>query len=214
MIWVSIVLCSMVTKDVNPPADVTAKDHPPFFIYLGLFFLLICINTLLAKFAVFSFTVAPGISSFYIVVALMVVFSLWFGMWGAIAAYAGCFIGAGLLSGIPAGVNVIWSLADFWQVLIPLLAFRYLSVDPALTSRRDLVIVLLFGVFLNNLCGALWGTLTLALTGVIPWNGIGFALYSWWLGNIIVSLVLLPLILYIFTPIVRTLELFVKAYWN
>lgn len=108
----------MVTNDDNLPADVTDRKQPPFFLYLGLFFLLLCINALLARFAVFSLNAAPGISSFYIVVALMVVFALWFGMWGAMAAYAGCFVGAGLLSGIPEDVDLIWSLADFWQVLI------------------------------------------------------------------------------------------------
>lgn len=204
----------MVINDGNPQVAGTAKIHPPVPLYLGLFFLLICINALLAKFAVFSFAEGPGISSFYIVVALMVVFTLWFGMWGAIAAYAGCFVGAGLLSGIPADVNVIWSLADFWQVLIPLFAFHALRADPALTSRRDLVIVLIFGVFLNNLCGALWGSLTLVFAGLIPWSGFGSALYAWWMGNMIVSLILLPPILYIFTPIVRTHDLFVKKYWN
>ncbi len=182
--------------------------------YLGLFFLVLCVNALLARFAVFSFAAAPGVSSFYIVVALMVVFTLWFGMWGAVAAYTGCFIGAGLLSGIPADVSIYWSLADFWQVLIPLLAFRYFHADPALVSRRDVVIVLIFGVLLNNLVGALWGTTTLAFGGIIPWTGVGSALYDWWLGNSIVCLVLLPLILYIFTPLVRQHELFIKAYWT
>ncbi len=204
----------MASNDMYPPAGATDRQHPPYALYLGLFFLLLCTNALLAKFAVFSFTVAPGISSFYIVVALMIVFALWFGMWGAMAAYAGCFIGAGLLSGIPADVNLFWSLADFWQVLIPLVAFRYFLADPALVSRRDLAIALLSGVLLNNLCGALWGSVTLALGGVIAWNAVASAFYAWWLGNSIVCLVLVPAILYIFTPFVRSHELFVKGYWN
>jgi hypothetical protein len=37
---------------------------------------------------------------------------------------------------------------------------------------------------------------------------------SGWLGNCIVCLILVPAILYIFTPIVRTHELFVRDYWN
>lgn len=193
---------------------VIARPHPPLPVYLGLFFLLACVNALLAKFAVFTFTVGPGISSFYIVVALMIIFTLWFGMWGAVAAYAGCFVGAGLLSGIPADVSLFWSLADFWQVLIPLVAFRTLHADPALLTRRDLVILIVFGVFLNNLCGAIWGSLTLALGGVIPWSSAVSAFYVWWLSNSIVCLVLLPLILYIFTPLVRAHELVVRDYWN
>ena len=204
----------MVTNVSNPLSGAPVRNRPPFSVYLGLFFLLLCINALLAKFAVFSFAVAPGVSSFYIVVVLMIVFAIWFGMWGAVAAYVGCFVGAGLLSGIPMDVSLYWSLSDFWQALIPLLAFRYFHVDPALTGRRDLLIVLLFGVLLNNLCGAVWGSLTLALGGVIPWNTVGSAMYAWWLGNIIVCLVLLPPVLYLFTPFVRSHELFIRAYWT
>jgi integral membrane sensor domain MASE1 len=204
----------MATDDGPPSPGASGRRHPPFSLYLGLFFLLLCVNALLAKFAVFSFAVAPGISSFYIVVALMVVFALWFGMWGAIAAYAGCLIGAGALSGIPPDVNLFWSLADFWQVLIPLVAFRMLQADPAVKSRRDLVILLVFGAILNNLFGAVWGSATLALGGVIPWSGAVPAFYAWWLGNTIVCLVLLPIILWFFTPAVRTHELFVRDYWQ
>ena len=125
----------MTAIDGHPPAGAAGRTASPVPIYLGLFFLLLCTNALLAKFAVFSFTVGPGISSFYIVVALMVVFALWFGMWGAIAAYAGVSSARDCLSGIPADVNLFWSLADFWQVLIPLVAFRYLLADPALVRQ-------------------------------------------------------------------------------
>ncbi len=104
--------------------DRTGQREVPFFLHLAVFFLLVCINALVAKFVVFSFTIAPGVSSFYLVVAVMVVTTLWFGMYGAVAAYAGCYIGAGILSGLPPDVSLYWSLADFWQVLIPLLAFR------------------------------------------------------------------------------------------
>jgi hypothetical protein len=204
----------MATGTGLPTEGATPGQHPPFPVYLGLFFLLVCINALVAKFVVFSFALSPGISLFYIVVPLMVVFALWFGMWGAMAAYAGCFIGAGLLSGIPPEVNLFWSLADFWQVLIPLVAFRTLHADTALSGRRDLAIVLVFGILLNNLCGALWGILTLAIGGVIPWDGVTSAFSIWFAGNCIVCLVLVPTILYVFTPIVRAHELFVKAYWT
>ncbi|WP_321508443.1 hypothetical protein [uncultured Methanoregula sp.] len=204
----------MATEERLLPAGATTGQHPPFFYYIGLLILLICINALIAKVAVVSFNVVPGTSSFYIVVALMIVFALWFGMWGAIAAYGGCIIGAGLPGGIPLEVNLVWSLADFWQVLLPLIAFRCLIADPALANRRDLIIVLLFCVLLNNLCGALWGSLTLVLGGIIPWSGVVSTFFAWLLGNCVVCLILVPGILYIFTPIVRTHKLFVKAWWN
>jgi integral membrane sensor domain MASE1 len=198
----------------TPAASKLQKENPPVYQYFALFLLLVCINTLVSKIAVISFNIAPGASSFYIVVAFMVVFTLWFGIWGAVAAYTGCFIGAGILSGIPPDVSLYWSLADLWQVLIPLLAFRVLKADPSLRSVRDVGILLVSGVFLNNLAGALWGSMSLAVGGEIPWSEINTVFYEWWLGNCIVCLLLVPPILYLVTPVIRGHNLFVRDYWH
>lgn len=48
----------------------------------------------------------------------MIVFARWYGIWGGISAYLGCKIEAGILADLPLSLNVIWSLADLWQVLI------------------------------------------------------------------------------------------------
>jgi hypothetical protein len=198
---------------VAPGRSTVQGEKPPFYPYIALFFILVIVNTVVAKIAVVSSNIAPGASSFYLVVALMIVFTLWFGMWGAMAAYTGCFIGAGILSGIPPDVCLYWSLADFWQVLIPLFAIRFLKADPSLRSMRDLWIILAFGVFLNNLAGALWGSVSLALGGVIPWSEIYGVFVGWWIGNVIVCLLLVPVLLYLCTPVIRDHNLFVWDYW-
>ena len=185
------------------------RHYAPLPLYIALFFLLICINALVAKFVVFTFEIAPGVSLFYIVVASMIVFTLWFGLWGAGAAYIGCFIGAGLLSGIPWDISLYWSLADLIQVLVPLIAFRYTRADIALSNIRDLGILILSGVLINNLAGAAWGTLTLAWGGIIPSGEIISTVTRWWLGNAIVCAILLPLVLRVMTPVIRNHELFV-----
>lgn len=190
------------------------RSSRPLAFYIALFIVLVFINTLAAKFAVFSFAIFPGISSFYVVVGLMILFTLWFGMWGAVSAYVGCFIGAGILSGIPPGVNLFWSLADFWQVLIPLLAFRMSGAEVLLKGTKDLLMLIVFGILLNNLAGAIWGSATLALGGVISWNSFIPALSGWLAGNIVVSLVLVPLLLYYITPVIRSRGLFVRNYWQ
>ena len=204
------------------PADTSACDHPsgtgqrgaPLPLYIALFFLLICINSLVAKFAVFSFQLAPGVSSFYLVVACMIIFTLWFGLWGAGAAYIGCFIGAGILSDIPAEVALYWSFADLWQVLILLLAYRLFRADPGISTKRDLFILVFFGFLLNNIVGAGWGSLTLALGGVIPGDAILPTMLGWWLGNCTISLIIVPPVLYLITPLIREHELFVHRYWK
>lgn len=185
----------------------------PLPLYIALFFLLICINALVAKFVVFSFQIAPGVSSLYAVVACMILFTLWFGIWGAGAAYIGCFIGAGLLSDISPEVAVFWSVADLVQVIIPLLAFRLAKSDPALLNGKNLVILIFFGCIINNLAGAVWGSWSLAAGGEIPWDALIPTLTGWFIGNFIVCIIILPPALYLITPFLRDHELYVRRYW-
>ncbi len=190
--------------------------HKPTYSFLVLTIGLIIINTLLARFAVLALPVAgvPGVSGLYIAVAFMILFALWFGGYGAIAAYAGCFIGAGVLSGIPAQVNWYWSLAGLWQVLIPLVAVRMLNADLALSKRRDILIFVIFGVLVNNAFGALWGTVTLAVGNIIAWAEVTPAFVAWCIGNIIVTAVIVPIALRYGTPHVRKTRIFVRNYWD
>jgi hypothetical protein len=190
------------------------RSSKPVIFSILLFILLVCVDTLAAKFAVFSFGIAPGVSSIYVVVAVMIVCSLWFGMWGALAAYAGCYIGAGIPGGIPAGINLVWSLADFWQVIIPLVAFRTLKVEASPTGVKDVLVLLIFGVLLNNMAGAFWGSMTLALGGVISWNDVIPVFYGWLSGNVVSCLVLVPALLYFVTPVIRNHDLLIRKYWH
>lgn len=190
----------------NCPVD--SITRPPFVIYLSLFFLLVCINSLGAKYFVFSYPIVTGVSSFYLIVAFMIAFALWFGIWGILAAYAGCVIGAGFLSGLPVDVSLYWSFADLWQALIPYVAFRYFHADPALSTRRDRMIFFIFGVIINNIAGAAWGSYTLAYGGIIEAGQIMMTIFVWFLGNVVVCGILAPLILVLVTPWIKTQELY------
>jgi hypothetical protein len=190
--------------------------HKPTYSFLILMLGLIIINTLLARFAILAlpFSGAPGVSSLYIAIAFMILFSLWFGGYGAIAAYVGCFIGSGVLGGIPLSVNWYWSLSGLWQVLIPLVVFRLLRVDLALDRRHDLLIFVIFGLVINNAFGALWGTVTLAIGHVIAWAAVMPAFFAWFIGNIIVTALIVPLALRHLTPRIQKSKVFVKNYWD
>jgi integral membrane sensor domain MASE1 len=194
--------------------ECNCQFRKPATFYFLLFILLVGIDTLAAKFLVFSFGIAPGVSSIYVVVAVMIVFSLWFGIWGAFAAYAGCYIGAGIFGGIPPGINLVWSLADFWQVIIPLVAFRTLKIEAPPKGLKEVLALLIFGVLLNNLAGAFWGSMTLALAGIISWNDTIPVFFSWLSGNVISCLVLVPALLYFVTPLIRDHSLLIRKYWH
>ena len=192
--------------------------HEPTYSFVILTLVLIVINTILARLSVIALPGnVGGVSVLFFAVAFMILFTLWFGAYGAIAAYAGTFIGAGLLSTspvIPTDVAIYWSIAGLLQVLIPLVALRTFEVDLNLENRRDWTLLLLFGVLINNVVGAAWGAYTLALGNVITSAQIGSVFMTWLVGNIIVTVIIVPLALHHFTPKIRKSKLFVKYYWE
>ena len=165
---------------------------------------------MLAQFAALTFSPAPGVITFYFAVAFMIAFTLWFGVWGAVAAYAGCVIGAGIPAGLPLSVNLRRSLADLWQVLIPLIAFARLRADVGLRTKRDFAIFLIFGWLLNNLAGAIWGAGTFVLSGQFPMSDFDGLFANWFLTNLIVTIIITPLLLRFVTPIIKKKGLFIK----
>jgi len=187
--------------------------HKPTYSFLVLTVVLIIINTLIARY--FAIPLGPdGIPSFYPAVVFMILFTLWFGAYGAIAAYAGCFAGAGILAGIPPQVAVYWSLADLWQVLIPLVALRMLQVNLSLATRRDMILVIVFAVLINNAFGAAWGAVTLAIGNIKAWADVPALFGGWFANNVILTALLLLPTLYYLTPKIRTSTLFVREYWS
>ena len=188
--------------------------HKPTYLFLLLMILLIAINTLIARFL--SIPLGPsGEPSIYPAVAIMILFTLWFGAYGAIAAYVGGYIGAGVLSGtVPPEVAIYWALADLWQVLIPLVALRMLQVDLTLSTQRDWIMVVLFAVLINNAFGAAWGAVTLALGHVIEWAEVSSVFISWFSANVVLTLLILLPALFYLTPKVMKSKLYVKEYWN
>ena len=145
----------------------------------------------------------------------MILFTLWFGAYGAIAAYVGTLVGSGLVASDTFSrhpeIAIIWAIAGLLQVLIPLVAVRSFDVDLAMENPRDLTYVLIFGVIVNNIVGAAWGAWTLALVQTVNMGSI-FA--TWLVGNVIVTILIVPLALKYFTPKARKSKLFVKYYWD
>lgn len=87
--------------------------------------------TVLAIWAVIEAPVepAPGVSGLYVAAAVFVPLALWFGVWGVLAGYLSCIF-MGLYVGYTLEFALLWSLADLFEGLIPLLAFRSLKVEP------------------------------------------------------------------------------------
>jgi hypothetical protein len=187
----------------------------PTYSFVILTFVLILINTALAWFSVKYIPAGSGgITLVYIAVAFMILFTLWFGAFGAIAAYVGTLL-AGILTTESLlqhpEIAIIWAVAGLLQVIIPLVAVRMFEVDLTLKNRRDWTIILLFAVLINNIVGAAWGAYTLSLLG--PLNIAG-AFSTWLAGNIIITIMIVPLALRFFTEKISRSKLFVRKYWD
>jgi hypothetical protein len=193
--------------------------HEPTYSFVVLTAVLIIINTVLAWLSVKIAPVyANGVSWLYFAVAFMIIFTLWFGAYGAIAAYVGTFLGSGLFSsGMLSGhleITSIWAMAGLFQVLIPLVALRSFDVDLSLENRRDWTLLLLFAVLINNVVGAAWGAWTLALGNIIQTSQMASVFFAWLMGNIIVTILIVPPVIRHLTPKVQKSKFFVKYYWE
>lgn len=194
------------------------KAREPTYSFVILTLVLIVVNTVLAY---ASTTYIPsntsGIAYLFPAVAFMILFTLWYGLYGAIAAYVGTLVGSGLLATEVLAQNpaiaVIWAIIGLIQVLIPLIAVRKFEIDLALETRRDLSLIILFAVIINNLAGAAWGAFFLSLVLDTP-GAMGSVFSAWLIGNVIVTLLIVPLALKVFTPKIEKSRLFVKAYWD
>ena len=190
--------------------------HEPTYSFVILTFLLILIDTLLA-WGCSKFLAVPAgtVSWLFIAVAFMILFTLWFGAYGAIAAYIGTLVGSGLLaSDVLAsnpGIAVLWAVAGLLQALIPLVAVRSFGVDLALGNRRDWTILILFGVVINNAVGAAWATWSLSLATAVNMSSV---FSTWLISNVVVTIIIVPIALRLFTPKIQKSKLFVRNYWD
>lgn len=189
----------------------------PNYSFVILTLILILIDTTLAwlSTAIFPTIGVASISWLYIAVAFMILFTLWFGAYGAIAAYAGTLAGSGLMASESLSqhpeVAALWALAGLFQVLIPLVAVRSFGVNLSLENPRDYTYILLFGVIINNLIGAAWGVWTLSLAETVTF---GSAFTSWFIGNAVICILIVPFGLKLFTPRMEKSRLYVKNYWD
>nr|WP_320162292.1 hypothetical protein [uncultured Methanoregula sp.] len=193
--------------------------HEPTYSFVILTLVLIVIDTLVAWLCtLFSSSGQSGVSWLYIAVAFMILFTLWFGAYGAIAAYVGTLVGSGLLSsgGLASHpeVAIYWAVAGLLQVLIPLVALRSFDVDLSLANIRDVNLLVVFGVLINNVIGAAWGAWTLGLGNIITPDKIGSVFSTWLIGNVIITILIVPLALRYLTPKIQKSRLYVKNYWD
>lgn len=153
------------------------------------------------------------VSAFWPGQAVQSIGSIWFGMWGGIAAALFPLISNALSGSAPLPVSIAYIPGNFLQGMIAGWAFRRFLAHPALRSQRDWWIWIVFGALLPNAIGATWGSLVLRTFGLITAAAWPVTLAGWFVGNTIPTLILGSIILKYVSPLVIRSNAFVKGWW-
>jgi hypothetical protein len=153
-----------------------------------------------------------AIVSFWPAAAFQVVFSIWFGIYGAIAGIIGPMLGNGLIGESP----LMFLTANTIQSSLAGLWFRYRKLDPRLRSRRDWLGVILVGCVLSHLLGATVGVTEAYLRSptnyeLSYWFG---KLLNWLVGNSLPCIILVPALLKSISAIIVRGPFFCESFWG
>jgi integral membrane sensor domain MASE1 len=156
----------------------------------------------------------PGVSALFVAIGFGIPFAIWFGGWGLLIGYIGTFLGAGILGGTPLLLAIPFAFADWVQFGIPLVVYRLLAprlglhpLGKDIYTARGFVFFAVFGVVVPNGLGALYGITVLYLGNLVPRQAFWPGVLGWWLGNVIVSVVIAPVLLRVVTPVIERLGL-------
>jgi hypothetical protein len=164
---------------------------------------------------------AVGVSALYVAMGFLVPFVLWFSGWGLVIATLAGIIGAGILSGLPLSIALVFGLVDVVSELPILLAYRWLaprfSLDPL---GRDVYTLKGFAFFfvvvsvITRLISATYGVGVLYLTGLVPPDAVPISWLGWFIGDLIITVVIAPILMRGLGPVVERFGLTVRGVWT
>ncbi len=163
----------------------------------------VCI--VLALFAIILVPVPglPSASGFWIPAGFYFVFTLWFGVWGALGGHIATFIAMGYFSGYTLHIWLDGGLGDFIAPLVTLIIFRALKADPELKTKKDWITWIISVPISSLICGLWVHSVNLAFGIITP--------PFWWIGVITYFLGDSAAVFIVGTPLLKTLSKYVKA---
>ena len=149
-----------------------------------------------------------GVGVLYWAEAFLVMFTLWWGIYGVVGTYVGTVLGAGLLTGIPLVPSLLFGLSDTVAAVVAFLVYRGYAgprgLSPwgsdVLRNRRATVLFVLLTLIGVNAVGALLGVPTLIAFGLIPASQFAYVLPAWMLGDALMLAVFFPPLTAYLTP--------------
>lgn len=153
------------------------------------------------------------VSAFWPGQAIQAVGSVWYGMWGGLAAFIFPLISNAMSGSAPLPVSIAYIPGNFVQGIAAGWVFRQFKLDPRLNSAKDWLGFTLIGIIGANAFGALWGTTVLRMFGLITADAQLVSWAGWFIGNSVASWVLGVLMLKFISPLVMRTNAFCKGYW-
>ncbi|MEM1937294.1 MAG: hypothetical protein QXH14_03910, partial [Candidatus Caldarchaeum sp.] len=183
----------------------------PGTIHLAVFALLIGVGAVAGAFGSLAVPLGFGVTGFWPGVAVQAVGSIWFGLWGVVAGGLFPFI-SNSLAGAPLYVSFAYLPSNIVQGLVPLLAFKFLKLDPRLRRARDIGGYIAFAVIINNILGATWAVTALQYFGLITVASVPLFFSGWTIGNGVPSLVFGLILLRALSPLIIKSRAFCKGW--
>ncbi len=188
----------------NPNPPVTVVSLVTYAVAAGVYTILSWLGVIALPVGIVS------VSALFVAIGFGIPFAMWFGGWGLLIGYIGSFIGAGILAGTPVLLTIPFALVDLIQFGIPLIAYRTLAhrfgLDPLgkdVYSLKGILFFLVFAVLVPNGLGALYGVTILRWGGLVPPDAYWPAITAWWIGNMIVTIIIAPILLRVLTPVIE-----------
>jgi len=190
----------------------TGEKRSVGVIHIVITALLIGIGFVVGAFGSISFPLGFGVNFFWPGIAIQQVGSIWFGLWGVIAAFIFPFFSNGI-AGTPFYISLAYIPANLVQGLLPAWAFRFYKADPRLKSGRD-YLILLGAMIISSAFGALWSPLiVLRSFGLLTTDSVPLFIWGWFGGNVIAGLVFNFILLKALSAVVIRTPSFVKKWW-
>jgi len=121
------------------------------------------------------------VSAFWPGQAIQAVGSVWYGMWGGVAAFVFPLISNAMSGSAPLPVSLAYIPGNLIQGIAAGWVFRQFKLNPSLKSGKDWLGFTLVGIILANAFGALWGTWVLRIFGLITPDAHVVAWAGWFL---------------------------------
>ncbi len=196
----------------NPNPPIRVSNLVTYAVAAGLY-------TILAFLGVIALPAGVlGVSGLYFGMGFLIPFVLWFSGWGVVIGVIGAILGAGIMQGMPIAQSILFGSVEA-LVQIPMLIVYRLAAPRVGVSAiakdvfrpKGFIFFLIVSVILTQLWSAVSGMGTLYLLGFVPADILVPEIIVWWIGNMMVVLVIGTILCGVLGPVVERLGLTVRG---